>query len=330
MQTRASCDFEVLAFDEAHVICRDHRHAALRRERHGGSNVGLFTRAADSLQLDVITIAKQLEPVIERAFGVLLLAVHERTAHVAFHRARQRDGAGDVLLVEPGPLDHRNAAALAFEIGAAHEASDVAVSQRGLAQQRDSRRLRAIARLMDQQVDADDRLHARAQRRLVELHHREQVVLIGDGDGRHALRRGGRDEIVHAHHAVDQRVLGVQAEMDEGHSHCQESHRNGLTARRGAELMQEFDRVQQLGDRRERAAVLSARLLRFERGEMLRRAVTLVLAEREAGIARIELHHQRVARRLRENRCGADRGMRSIAADDRFSGAAEVEVVHTR
>ncbi len=59
------------------------------------------------------------------------------------------------------------------------------------------------------------RLDARTQRRLVELHHREQVVLIGDGDGRHALRGGSRDEIVHAHDAVDQRVLGVQAEVDE-------------------------------------------------------------------------------------------------------------------
>jgi ClpP class serine protease len=34
--------------------------------------------------------------------------------------------------------------------------------------------------------------------------------------GRHALRRGLVDEIVDAHHAVDQRVLGMQAEVDEG------------------------------------------------------------------------------------------------------------------
>ena len=80
--------------------------------------------------------------------------------------------------VEPAPIDHRRAALLAFEIGAAHEPRDVSVARVGLAQQREARRLRALARLAHQQVDADERLHARAERRAIELHHREQVVLV--------------------------------------------------------------------------------------------------------------------------------------------------------
>ncbi len=84
------------------------------------------------------------------------MAFDERAADVAFHRAGERDDAGGVLLVEPATLDHRHAGALAFEIGAAHEPRDVAVSQRGLTEKRDARRLRAIAGFVHQQIDADD------------------------------------------------------------------------------------------------------------------------------------------------------------------------------
>ena len=81
--------FEVVRLQEAHVVGRDHRHAALRRQRHGGGDVGLLARPAEALQLDVEAIAEQLEPAIERLLGLALAAVAERAADVAFHAARR-------------------------------------------------------------------------------------------------------------------------------------------------------------------------------------------------------------------------------------------------
>ena len=54
-----------------------------------------------------------------------------------------------------------------------------------------------------------------AKRFLVELDHREQIALIGEGHGRHAGRRDGRHQARHAHDSVDQRVLGVQPQVNE-------------------------------------------------------------------------------------------------------------------
>ena len=53
------------------------------------------------------------------------------------------------------------------------------------------------------------------QRLAIELHHREQIVLVGDRDRRHAELRGTLDQLRDAHHAVLQRKFGVQAEVDE-------------------------------------------------------------------------------------------------------------------
>ena len=49
----------------------------------------------------------------------------------------------------------------------------------------------------------------------IELHHREEIVLVGDRHRRHAERRGALHQFRNAHHAVLQRELGVQAEVDE-------------------------------------------------------------------------------------------------------------------
>ncbi len=52
----------------------------------------------------------------------------------------------------------------------------------------------------------------------IELHHREQIVLVGNGDRRHAERGGAFHELRDAHHTVLQREFGVQAEVDESGS----------------------------------------------------------------------------------------------------------------
>ncbi len=294
------------------------RHAALRRERNGGCNVRLFAGAAQSLQLDVEAALEELQPARQRLVGVLLLAVDDRAADVALHRAGDGDEAADVFRGEPRAIDGRDAALLAFEIRAAHETRRVHVARLGLAQQRESRRRGAIAVLAHEQVDADDRLDARPKRRLVELHHREQVVLIGDADGEACpwLRPRRRDR----RRARRCRRASIRCAAGGGRRTRSCRHASVVVE---AELVHELDGVEQVRDRLERTPMLRARLVTLQRGEVHGRRVTLVRAELEAGIAGVELHHQRIPRGFREDRGGADGRVRIVAADDGLDGAAQ-------
>jgi hypothetical protein len=100
---------------------------------------------------------------------------------------------------------------LAFEISAAYQARDVAVAGLRLAQECDFRGRRALAALFYEQIYTDDGFHALCECGAIELHHRKEVALVGYGDGGHAGGAHRIDELGHAYHAVNQRVLGVQA-----------------------------------------------------------------------------------------------------------------------
>ena len=71
---------------------------------------------------------------------------------------------------------------------------------------------------MNQQIDTNDRLYtfAASARACKELHHGEQIVLIVHRDRMHARHRHGVDPgFGHPHDTVDQRVLGMQAQVNE-------------------------------------------------------------------------------------------------------------------
>ena len=120
--------FEVLGLEEAHIVGRDHGHAAPRGERHGGGYVAFLIRPPEPLQLDVEAVRKQCEPLIQCALRVLLARVHERPPDIAFHRAGERDQTLEVSRRQPAAVDHRDAALLPLEVRAAHEPRDVAVA----------------------------------------------------------------------------------------------------------------------------------------------------------------------------------------------------------
>ena len=54
------------------------------------------------------------------------------------------------------------------------------------------------------QIHADDRLHTARHRCAVELDHRKQVVLVGYADRRHPGGGHCLDQLVDAHHAIDE------------------------------------------------------------------------------------------------------------------------------
>jgi hypothetical protein len=67
----------------------------------------------------------------------------------------------------------------------------------------------------DVDLAADDRIHAVLARLLVELHRARERAVVGEPDGRHLELRGARRKSRDAAGAVEDRVLGVDVQVDE-------------------------------------------------------------------------------------------------------------------
>ena len=63
---------------------------------------------------------------------------------------------------------------------------------------------------------ADDRLDPGLGRRLVKFNRAMQVAVIGNRDRRHLHFGRLLHQLLHPHRAIEERILGVQVEMNEG------------------------------------------------------------------------------------------------------------------
>ncbi len=177
--------------------------------------MGLVVGAAESLQFEVVAITEQGLPLARQDERFGLAPGQDGATHIALGGAGECDQSRRRGGIEPGALDQRHAAVLTLEPGARDQVGDILVAARVLAQQREPCRLRAFAAATQQHVHTDDGLDAVLQRLAIELHHREEIVLVGDRDRRHAQLCGTLDQLRDAHHAVLERILGMQTEMDE-------------------------------------------------------------------------------------------------------------------
>ena len=101
-------------------------------------------------------------------------------------------------------------------------------------------------------------------------------------------------------------------------------------AERGAavrEIELQLESSRRDAHRRETAPVQRARAQRVQRRDVRARGISLVPGQREARITVVEIAHQRVARRLGEDRCRADRRHLGVALDHRLEQAFESEAV---
>src|SRR5205809_7769164 len=92
---------EIVGLQETYVVCGNDGDTAAAGQRDGRGNITLFVRATEPLQLDVETIAEQLEPLIERLLRIPLLGVDDGPADVAFGCAGQRNQTRGGLIGEP-------------------------------------------------------------------------------------------------------------------------------------------------------------------------------------------------------------------------------------
>ena len=199
---------EALGIEEAHVVAGDHRDPAARGDVQREGVEGVLALPSGAHQLQVQALAEAALEVGYGRFREVVAAPGEQLPGVRL-RPGQREQAG-VGLQPRRPRDHA-IHAVAFHPRAGEQFRQAEVAGLVAAEQGEpAGRARA---LREQHVGARDRLDAGLLRLLVELHQREQVVLVGDRHRRQPARRAGRHEFRDADRGVDQRVLAVQVQV---------------------------------------------------------------------------------------------------------------------
>ena len=169
------------------------------------------------LELDVDVVgAEDLRQPVELGLGVLATALLERLAHAARQAARESDQALRVLLEEL-PVDAR-LVVVALEEAERREPDQVRVA--GVVG-REEREVRVALLLRaplvgDVDLAAHDRLDALLARLAEELDRARERSVIRERDGGHLELGGPLGERRNAAGSVEDRVLGVDVEMDEG------------------------------------------------------------------------------------------------------------------
>jgi len=200
---------------ELHRVRGHHRQVQACGQLHGGGDVRLVVGAAGALQLDVEAVREHTRQPQRELGRPALVAGGERLAERAGLRARQQDEAL-VEFLQPLDAAHALRAHHVAGPGARQQFAQVQVALAALHQQHHARHRRRVgAQALQHGLAADHGLDALAAAFLVELDGAEQVVQVGDGERRLAVRGGRLHDLVDAVGAVDDGEFGVQAQVDE-------------------------------------------------------------------------------------------------------------------
>ncbi len=207
----------VLVAQVVDVAGRDERQVATRGQVDELRVDPLLHLEMRVLQLDVdVVLAEDLRQAVELRLGVRAPALLERLAHPTGQAARQRDQPLPVLL-EQLPVDAR-LVVVALEEAERREPDQVRVARVVRREQREVRvpLLLRSALVGDVHLAAHDRLHALLPRLAEELDRAGERAVIGECDGRHVELGSPLGERRNAARSVENRILGVDVEMDEG------------------------------------------------------------------------------------------------------------------
>ena len=209
----------IVGVQVVHVTGGDEREARLRGERDElRVDLQLLGDAA-VLDLDVGRVAAEdLNEAVEVGARVARPVLRERARDAPREAAGERDDALRVPL-EQLPVDAR-LVVVALEVAERGELDEVRVA---LVRLREQRQVRVALRLRpavvgDVDLAADDRLDAGLLRLAKELHGAGERAVIGQRDGWHLESRGLLDEVRDPARPVEDRVLGVDVQVNEGRS----------------------------------------------------------------------------------------------------------------
>jgi hypothetical protein len=208
------------------VVGREQRKLQVHRHLRELGVHAVLVADAVALQLEVEAVAEDPGEILGQPPGAVELSGADRAAR---HRGQAAGGRDQALVVLPQEV-HVDARLVveALEVGLRHEHHQVPVAgvvhreQQQVADRIEARGV-ALARLAfearaGREVDlaAEDRLDAVLLGGLEELDRAEEVAVVGERDRRHAELLRALEERIDLDRAVEQRVLAVQVEVDEG------------------------------------------------------------------------------------------------------------------
>ncbi|MNM60872.1 hypothetical protein D3C81_721650 [compost metagenome] len=209
---------KVRLLDETYVVGSHQRGAKLVGQCHRRVHVFFVACPIGALHFNIEALGEHAHPVLKKRFGFVLPTRQQRHANVAFLARGQGNqalaGRGD-----PFTLEDDQAIALAIGPAARDQFGEVAIALGVHGQEADARQRGFRIGTGQPQVGTADRFDAGAHGRLVELHQRAHVALIGDRDRRHVHPGQRLGQRFDPHQAVDQREFGVDAQVNEGNRH---------------------------------------------------------------------------------------------------------------
>src|SRR3989344_2145325 len=108
---------------------------------------------------------------------------------------------------------------LSFDVRARQQPAELTVTFKVLTQKQQPEWLMRIGGVFEVNIGANEGFYAHRHRLTAKFYGSEEVVQVGQGNGRHPLRPGGSKQLRNANNTVGQRKLGVNPKMDEGHTH---------------------------------------------------------------------------------------------------------------
>jgi hypothetical protein len=217
----------ILAIQEMDVVGRHRLQSELLPElQQARHHVELLLESV-IVDFDVgVLLAEDLRQLRHRLAGLVEITGEQPFVDRAGDAAGQADDAL-VKLAQRRPVDPRLAVVETLQVTLGHQLLQVGPALFGLGQQGQvggapaTGDLLLVRHVAGGEVDfaAEDRLHALRRAGLEEFHRPEEVAVIGHRDRRHPQLPGPPGELLAAVHAVEQRVFGMDVEVDEGVGH---------------------------------------------------------------------------------------------------------------
>jgi hypothetical protein len=211
----------LLLVDIVEIVRDDQRNARLRGKPEELLVQDPLLRQAVVLELEEeVALAEDVLVLgCELAGGVPVLDL-EAPRDLATEAGAEPDQAlavaGEVFAVDPGLV------VVAVDMGVGDEPAEVAIADEILGQEDQVEGLGVGLALLlghrpagDIRLDADDRLDALRQRRLVEGDRAVEGAVVGQGEAIEALRARFVDEVCDPSEAIEKAELGVRVEVDE-------------------------------------------------------------------------------------------------------------------
>ncbi len=212
-----------------HVVRRDDLHVVLLRQLEDDLVVDHlvvihFPRQARDLRLvehhlQVVVVAEHLLVPLDDLVDLFHVAGEDGARHLARHAGGAADQALVVLLqhlmADTGPVVH------ALDVGRGHDLDEVLVTLVVLRQQDQvviPLLLHPVVPHRHVRLASDDRLHrGMLLRELEELLHPVHVPVVRDREPGHPELLGAVEQVVDGRLAVQDGILGMYVQMDEGH-----------------------------------------------------------------------------------------------------------------